>query len=102
MKMKLRLLMSYLNKSILFYFVLFINVVLTTESLAIVTKSLGNIEYTKFDASKLINDLNLGSELFNDDYIKTKSNGFIKFSYLDDGTTIKMHKNSELFVSGNI
>ena len=94
--------MLNLNKNIFIYFILFINVVLTTESLAIVTKSLGGIEYTKFDASKLIKELNLGSELFNDDYIKTKSNGFIKFSYLDDGTTIKMHKNSELFVRGNI
>ena len=94
--------MLNLNKNIFLYFILFTNVVLTTESLAIVTKSLGGIEYTKFDASKLIKELNLGSELFNDDYIKTKSNGFIKFSYLDDGTTIKMHKNSELFVRGNI
>jgi len=102
MKMKLRLLMLNLNKNILLYFILFVNIILPTESLAIVTKSLGNIEYTKFDASKLIKELDLGSELFNDDYIKTKSNGFIKFSYLDDGTTIKMHKNSELFVRGNI
>ena len=93
--------MLNLNRYI-FYLTLFINIVLTTESLAIVTKSLGNIEYTKFDASRLIKELNLGSELFNDDYIRTKSNGFIKFSYLDDGTTIKMHKNSELFVRGNI
>ena len=93
--------MLNLNRYI-FYLTLFINIVLTTESLAIVTKSLGDIEYTKFDATRLIKELNLGSELFNDDYIRTKSNGFIKFSYLDDGTTIKMHKNSELFVRGNI
>ena len=100
--MKLRLSMLNLNKYISFYFILLLNLTLSSESLAVVTKSIGGIEYTKFDASKLIKELNLGSELFNDDYIKTKSNGFIKFAYLDDGTTIKMHKNSELYVRGNI
>ena len=100
--MKLRLLMLNLNKYISFYFILLLNLTLSSESLAVVTKSIGGIEYTKFDASKLIKELNLGSELFNDDYIKTKSNGFIKFAYLDDGTTIKMHKNSEIYVRGNV
>ena len=100
--MKLKLLMLKLNRYIFISFILLLSAVFATESLAVVTKSLGNIEYTKFNTSKLIKELNLGSELFNDDYIQTKSNGFIKFSYLDDGTTIKMHKNSELFVRGNI
>ena len=77
MRIKLRLLMLNLNRYI-FYLTLFINIVLTTESLDIVTKSLGDIEYTKFDATRLIKELNLGSELFNDDYIRTKSKFFVK------------------------
>ena len=81
---------------------LFFTFLFSTESLAIVTKSIGNVEYSKYDTEKIASILNIGSELFNDDFLKTESRGFIKFVYLDDGTTIKMHENSEVFVRGNI
>jgi len=95
--------LSKISKNrLMILFIFIFNMLLCEESLAIVTKSIGSVEYKKYseEINKAI--LNLGSELFNDDLIKTMSNGFVKFSYLDDGTTIKIHKNSELYVRGNI
>ena len=89
-----------LNKK---YIILFLfSIVFSAESLAVITKSIGNVGYTKYDKNNSSSKLNIGSELFNEDFLETKSDGFIKFAYLDDGTTIKMHKNSEIFVRGDI
>ena len=80
------------------YFIL-IAFVYSNQSIAVVTKSKGDVQYKKFSESDS-KILLVGSELFNDDYIKTGVDGYVKFSYLDDGTTIKIHKNSELYVAG--
>tara|TARA_Y100000996_G_scaffold209854_1_gene164752 strand:- start:532 stop:1305 length:774 start_codon:yes stop_codon:yes gene_type:complete len=85
------------------YIILFLfSMLFSAESLAVITKSIGNVGYTKYDKNNSLSKLNIGSELFNEDFLETKSDGFIKFAYLDDGTTIKMHKNSEIFVRGDI
>ena len=91
-----------LNNHFLLYVILLVNIVFSVESLAIVTKTIGEVQYTKHNNKIIDSDLKLGLELFNDDLIKTKSDGFAKFTYLDDGTTIKMHKNSEVYVRGDI
>jgi len=72
------------------------------QSLAIVTKSNGNVSYKKYLKKEFINTLNAGSELFNNDLVKTGSDGFVKFTYLDDGTTIKINKDSELYIRGQV
>ena len=74
----------------------------SVESLAIITKSLGKVEYSRYNQKDSSSNLNIGSELFNEDFLQTKSDGFLKFAYLDDGTTIKMHKNSEIYVRGDV
>ena len=91
-----------LNNHFLLYVILLVNIVFSVESLAIVTKTIGEVQYTKHNNKIIDSDLKLGFELYNDDLIKTKSDGFAKFTYLDDGTTIKMHKNSEVYVRGDI
>ena len=80
---------------------IFCNVIILQNSIAITTKSIGNVKYKKFSDEKVANKLIIGSELFNDDFIQTGTDGYVKFSYLDDGTTIKIHKNSELYVRGD-
>ena len=81
-----------------FYF-LFVAFIYSEQSIAVVTKSKGDVQYKK-NSETDFKTLLVGSELFNDDYIKTGVDGYVKFSYLDDGTTIKVHKNSELYVVG--
>ena len=75
---------------------------MSQESLAIVTKSNGSISYKNYLKKDFIDKLNAGSELFNNDLIKTGSDGFVKFTYLDDGTTIKINNDSELYVRGQV
>ena len=91
-------------KSTYFYFIiaLFFNNVISQESLAIVTKSNGNISYKNYLKKDFIDKLNAGSELFNNDLIRTGSDGFVKFTYLDDGTTIKINNDSELYIRGQV
>ncbi len=72
------------------------------QSLAIVTKSNGNVSYKNYLKKEFINSLNAGSELFNNDLVRTGSDGFVKFTYLDDGTTIKINKDSELYIRGQV
>ena len=89
-----------LNKKNKFIFlILFFTFSFSEESIAITTKSIGTVDYKKYSNDKS-EKLKMGSELFNDDYIKTGKDGFVKFSYLDDGTTIKIHNNTEIYVRG--
>ena len=86
----------------LFFVTFLFNVSFSQDaSIAITTKSNGDVKYKKYSDEKISNKLLIGSELFNDDLIQTGTDGFVKFSYLDDGTTIKIHKNSELYVRGS-
>jgi hypothetical protein len=81
---------------------IFISFLINNETLAIVTKSTGDVKYKNYLSNEFSNDLKMGSQIFNNDLIVTDSDGFVKFSYLDDGTTIKIHHNSELYVRGQI
>ena len=76
--------------------------IFSEKSLAIVTKSNGNVSYKNYLKKEFINTLNAGSELFNNDLVRTGSDGFVKFTYLDDGTTIKINKDSELYIRGQV
>ena len=92
--------LKIINYSILI--ILFCNSLISQESLAIVTKSNGNVSYKNFLKKDLVDKLNAGSELFNNDLVKTGSDGFVKFTYLDDGTTIKINNDSELYIRGQV
>ena len=80
----------------------FVSFLINKETLAIVTKSSGDVKYKNYLSNEFSNKLKMGSQLFNNDLIVTDSDGFVKFSYLDDGTTIKIHHDSELYVRGQI
>ena len=80
----------------------FIQSFLFSESVALVLKKSGEVNYTSSQNKKTIKDLSLSESLFNQDYIKTGNNGFTKFVYLDDGSAIKLHKDSEIYVKGDI
>ena len=40
--------------------------------------------------------------LYNNDLLVTGDDGFVMFAYLDDGSLIKVHKNSGVYVNGDI
>ena len=88
-------------KKILFILFL-ISSVISSETIGLVMKEKGNVDYIPYDKGKKSGKLNVSETLFNQDLIKTGRNGFTKFVYLDDGTAIKIHKNSEVYVQGDV
>ena len=86
---------------IIFYFIFFLSCIYTQE-IAVITKQNGSVKYKK-DASRLFkNKINVGMELYNNDLLLTEENGFIMFAYLDDGSLVKIYKNSEVYVTGDL
>ena len=80
---------------------LFISLLFSASSLAVVSKTKGNVKHKK-KTQKQLNATKIGMELYNNDYIQTGDNGFAKYVYLDDGTQIKVHNNSEVYIRGEI
>jgi len=72
------------------------------QSIAIVSKSKGNVKYKNKKDKALNKTLKSGLDLYNNDYIRTGKDGFAKYVYLDDGTQIKIHNNSEVYIRGEI
>ena len=84
------------------HFFIFSSILYSQIGLAIVTKVSGDVEYKYYLDTDFGSTIAPGTQLFNNDLIRTGSDGFIKFSYLDDGTTIKVHKDTELYIRGQI
>ena len=81
---------------------LFISGLICAESIALATKVKGTVLYKHKKEKQLKNDLTVGVDLYNSDYIRTGEDGFAKYVYLDDGTQIKIHNNTEVFVHGEL
>ena len=73
-----------------------------SESIAVVSKANGDINYKKNLDKESKEILKTGSDLYNKDYINTGNNGFLKYVYIDDGTQVKIHNNSEVYVIGKL
>ena len=76
--------------------------IFSSETIGLVMKQKGNVDYVPYDKNKKNKKLNISESLFNQDLIKTGKDGFTKFVYLDDGSAIKVHKNSEVYVQGDV
>ena len=74
----------------------------TSQSIALVMKKKGDVQHKKFDSSVFNTSIYRNKSLYNDDIIRTGQDGFTKVVYLDDGSSIKLHKNSQVFVQGYI
>ena len=90
-----------MNRKII-YIILILSSLLFSSEVAIVTKNNGDTKYKKETSKRFTNKINSGLELFNNDLLVTGNNGFIMFAYLDDGSLIKVHKDSEVLVDGTL
>lgn len=87
------------------FFVIFIlsfNFFVCQETLGLVTKAKGKVEYQKFDSNKFTSNINKGLGLYGNDQIRTGDNGFSIYRYLDDASSIKILKNSEVIIKGRV
>ena len=89
-----------MNRMLIILF--FISSIFSSESIGLVMKKKGKVTYTPYSNNKNIKKLNVSESLFNQDLIETGKDGFTKFVYLDDGSVIKIHKNSEIYVQGDV
>lgn len=80
---------------------IFLCLLFSSSSLAVVSKTKGNVKH-KTKSDKQLGSAKMGMELFNNDFIQTGQNGFAKYVYLDDGTQIKVHNNSEVYIRGEV
>lgn len=87
---------------ILFISFLSFNAIFCAESVALVMKKKGDVKYKPFQSKNLSSELEMSKSLFNKDQILTGSDGFTKVVYLDDGSTIKVHRDSEVYIQGSI
>ena len=87
---------------IVIIYLLFLNFIFTAESVALVMKKKGDVKYRPFSSKGLSSDLKMTKSLFNQDQILTGLDGFTKVVYLDDGSTIKIHRESEVYIQGSI
>ena len=81
--------------------ILFVAISYSSDNIALVTKSKGDVKYKKNQSSS-DTKLAMGTPLFSNDLIKTGGDGFAIFVYLDDKSMIKVQKNSEMYVRGNV
>ena len=79
-----------------------ISFVFSSESIGLVMKKKGKVSYTPYSNNDQTENLSISKTLFNQDLIETGKNGFTKFVYLDDGSAIKIHKNSEIYIQGDV
>ena len=90
------------KKEYIFIFIFMAYLFPAAQSIAIVSKSKGNVKYKNKKDKTLDKKLKSGLDLYNNDYIRTGKDGFAKYVYLDDGTQIKVHNNSEVYIRGEI
>ena len=78
------------------------NFIFCNETLGLVTKTKGKVEYQKFSDKKFSDNIYKGLGLYGDDRIRTGDNGFSIYRYLDDASSIKILKNSDIRIEGRI
>ena len=71
---------------------------LGVQNIALVTKSKGDAQYKKNQSTSGDKKLAMGTQLFSNDLIKTGTDGFAIFVYLDDKSMIKVQNNSEMYI----
>ena len=89
------------NKIFIIITILF-SFILCNETLGLVTKTKGKVEYQKFSDKKFTSKYYKGLGLYGNDRIRTGDNGFSIYRYLDDASSIKILKNSDIRIEGRI
>ena len=81
----------------------YVNLILTCDwSAASPVIFSATVKYKKNSTTLFKNQVKSGLELFNKDLLVTGGDGFVMFAYLDDGSLIKIHKDSEVYVNGSL
>ena len=94
--------MKNFTLQIIISIIIIINFSFSKETLGLVTKSKGKVEYKNFSDKNFTKDVYRGLGLYGDDRIRTGDNGFSIYRYLDDASSIKILKNSDVQIQGRV
>ena len=83
-------------------FIILFSLIYSNQTIGLVTKTKGKVEYQKFSEKKFSTNIFKGLGLYGDDRIRTGENGFSIYRYLDDASSIKILKNSDIRIEGRI
>tara|TARA_B100000676_G_scaffold304810_1_gene357756 strand:- start:3691 stop:4452 length:762 start_codon:yes stop_codon:yes gene_type:complete len=87
---------------VILYILFIFSIVYSNQTIGLVTKAKGKVEYQKFSEKQFTSKIYKGLGLYGDDRIKTGDNGFSIYRYLDDASSIKILKNSDIRIEGRI
>ena len=90
------------NMKLFIFLILISNVFFSNETLGLVTKSKGKVQYKKYSSNQFTNQYYKGLGLYGNDQIRTGDNGFSIYRYLDDASSIKILKNSDIHIQGRV
>ena len=90
------------SRYIILFFFIFLLSFFNAQEIAVVTKKNGAVKYKKDSSRVFKNKINIGMELYTNDFLITGGDGFIMFAYLDDGSLINVYKDSEVYVTGDL
>ena len=74
---------------------------MSNESIAVVSKVRGKVNYKMIDDKKYKSKLLLNTPISLESQIRTDNKSFVKLVFLDDGTSIVMYSGSEIIIKGN-
>jgi len=86
----------------IFILLIFCSSYFSKPTLGLVTKSKGKVEYQKYDSNSYTSSVKKGLGLYGEDQIRTGDNGFSIYRYLDDASSIKILKNSDVIIEGRV
>ena len=91
-----------MRKACYILFIILFILIYSNQTIGLVTKTKGKVEYQKFSEKKFSSNIFKGLGLYGDDRIRTGENGFSIYRYLDDASSIKILKNSDIRIEGRI
>lgn len=92
---------NIMRKYISFFavFALTTSILLSAGKVAVVTKSMGKVEFAKSKSTRF-STLKTGTILENGDWIKTGANGFVSVIFIDDKSILKIKENTVMEITG--
>lgn len=91
-----------MKKNMYILLIVSFSLIFSNQTIGLVTKAKGKVEYQKFSDKNFSSNIYKGLGLYGDDRIRTGENGFSIYRYLDDASSIKILKNSDIRIEGRI
>ena len=80
----------------------FFTYIFAEEPIALIAKSMGEVEYKKFTKTKFHAEAKANAPIFHGDEIKTAKKAFCRIMYLDNPSSISIYPETKISINGEI